>query len=173
MPEIRHEMPEALQDFFQFLNDPSTVNGVILYKDHIVIPRLLRDEVLNILHAAHQGVTSMIARAEFSVFWPGITPAITALRFNCNHCNRNAPSNQSASPTTPEYPFQCISADYFMYKGHDYLVVVDRYSNWPIVERSFHGADGLISCLRWVFVTYGIPDKLASDGGPQFTATIT
>lgn len=176
LPEFRHEMPEALIDFFQFREDLSTVDGVILYKDRIVIPQSLRDEVLAALHAAHQGVTSMIARAESSVFWPGITPAINALRSGCNHCNRSAPSNPSAPPippTTPEYPFQCLCADYFTYKGHNYLVVVDRYSNWPIVERSSHGADGLVSCLRRIFVTYGIPDELASDGGPQFTATIT
>ena len=58
-------------------------------------------------------------------------------------------------------------------KGKDYLVVVDRYSNWPIVERSHAGAIGQIFCLRQIFVTYGIPDELASDGGPQFTATNT
>ena len=48
--------------------------------------------------------------------------------------------------------------------------MVDRYSNWPIVERSSHDADGLITCLRWIFVTFGIPDELASDSGPEFTA---
>ena len=45
------------------------MDEVILYKDRIVIPESLRDEVLTALHAAHQGVTSMIARAEFSVFF--------------------------------------------------------------------------------------------------------
>lgn len=74
---------------------------------------------------------------------------------------------------SPEYPFQCLCADFFTYKGNHYLVIVDRYSNWPIVERSSDGALGLISCLRRTFVTYGIPNELASDGGPEFTATIT
>ena len=85
---------------------------MILYKDRIVVSKSLREEVLDALHASHQGVTSMLARAESSVFWPGITPAITAVRANCNHCNRSAPSNPSAPPvppTTPEYPFQCLS----------------------------------------------------------------
>ena len=176
MPDSRLKMPAALKDFFQFQDELSTIDGVILYKDRIVIPHSLREEVLDALHAAHQGVTSMLARAESSVFWPGITPAITAVRANCNHCNRSAPSNPSAPlvpPTTPEYPFQCLCADYFTYKGKDYLVVVDCYSNWPIVERSHAGATGLISCLRRIFATYGIPDELASDGGPQFTATNT
>ncbi|CAG2216565.1 unnamed protein product [Mytilus edulis] len=108
----------------------------------------LRDEVLFALHAAHQGVTAMISRAESSVFWPGITPAISAQRAGCNHCNRIAPSNPSAPPTplmSPDYPFQCVCSDFFQYKGICYLVIVDQYSNWPIFERSSNGAAGLIT----------------------------
>ena len=77
----------------------------------------------------------MIARAETTVIWPGITPAITAARANCHHCNRVAPSQPSAPPyypVVPVYPFQCICADFFHYKAANYLIVVDRYSNWPI-----------------------------------------
>ena len=47
------------------------------------------------------------------------------------------------------------------------------YSNWPIVERSSNGAAGLITCLRRTFVTFRIPNEVASDGGPEFTATAT
>ncbi|KAK7088249.1 hypothetical protein V1264_022185 [Littorina saxatilis] len=118
----------------------------------------------------------MNVRAEASVFWPGITPDITAVRANCTHCNRIAPSNPSAPPTpllTPEYPFQYICADFFHYKGANYVVIVDRYSNWPIVERSHAGGTGLVTCLRRAFVTYGIPEELASDGGPEFTSNET
>ena len=45
--------------------------------------------------------------------------------------------------------------------------MVDRYSNWPIVERAREGAQGLIDCIRRTFVTFGIPDELASDGEPD------
>ena len=48
--------------------------------------------------------------------------------------------------------------------------MVDRYSNWPIVERAQDGSEGLIASLRRTFITFGIPDELASDGGPEFTA---
>lgn len=63
--------------------------------------------------------------------------------------------------------------NYFHYRGHNYLVVVDRYSNWPIVERASDGAAGLVSVLRRTFVTYGISDELTSDGGPEFTSATT
>ena len=55
-----------------------SVDGVVLNKDCIVIPSSLRLEALYALYAAH-GVTSMIARAEQSVCWSDICPAITAL----------------------------------------------------------------------------------------------
>ena len=110
------------------------------------------------------------------MFWPGIILDITSTRHGCNHCNHMDPS-QSLSPPTPHtpvlYPFQCISADYFHYGGYNYLVTVDFFSNWPIVERAQEGAKGLINCLRRCFTTYEIPDELSSDGGPGFVASVT
>ncbi len=65
-----------------------------------------------------------------------------------------------------------MCADYFHYKGYAYLVIVDRYTNWPILARARGGSKGLVlvEVLRHTFATYGIPDELASDGGPEFTA---
>ena len=119
----------------------------------------------------------MTARAETSFFWPGMTPEINALRYDCHDCNSNAPSQPRPPPTppvTPVYLFQCICSDYFDYAGNHYLVTVDRYSNWPLVERiSTGGAKTLINSLRRLFATYGIPDKLASDGGSEYKAPKT
>ena len=118
----------------------------------------------------------MLSKAESSVFWPGITKDIHGVRNRCHQCNRNAPSNPNTPPMPallPDYPFQCICADYFSYKGISYLVIVDRYSNWPIVEKSSNGAAGLVSTLKQTFSTFGVPDELASDGGPEFTASTT
>ena len=175
-PQSRHQLPPELQEYHQFREHLHTVDGVILYKYRIVIPPSLRQHILTVLHSAHQGTTSMNARAEATVFWPGINPAIRVMRESCNHCNRMAPSQPSAPPTPitpPSYPFQLICADFFHYKGVNYLVVIDRYSNWPIIERSHNGTKGLIDCLRRTFVTFGIPDELATDGGPEFTSAAT
>ena len=176
VPESRDDFPETIREYFKLKEDLYTIDGVILYKDRVVVPPALRQDILSALHAAHQGVTSMISRAEASVFWPGITRDITATRTECNTCNRNAPSNPNAPPTPlvyPDYPFQYMCADFFHYQGGSYLVIVDRYSNWPIVEKANDGANGLIACLRRVFVTFGIPEELASDGGPEFTSAAT
>ena len=118
----------------------------------------------------------MTARAQTSIFWPGISKDIAETRSKCTVCNSNAPSQPampSTTPADPEYPFQHICADYFHHEGLSYLVLVDRYSNWPIVTHSSNGANGLIATLRETFSTYGIPDTLTSDGGPEFSAHST
>ena len=81
----------------------------------------------------------------------------------------------SINPTplvTPDC-FSALCADFFHYKDFNYLVVLDMHSNWSIVERPANGAAGLVTCLRRVFVTFGIPDELSSDGGPEFTSETT
>ena len=153
-------------------------DGAILFEDSVVVPPSLRRTVLDNLHAAHQGVSSMELRARAIVFWPGITANIHAIRATCADCNRNAPS-QSALPTThtspPSTPFESIYADYFELAGKHYLVIGDRLSGWSEVfgcpsGSSDAGAAGLIRCLRSMFATFGVPEELSSDGGPEFTA---
>ena len=74
----------------------------------------------------------------------GIAADISHHRSTCSKCNEMSPSQSSLPPTPPVLPttrpFQSICADYFHNKGHTYVVIVDRYSNWPIVECSCNGA---------------------------------
>ena len=175
-PGSRHQMPDTLHDYFSLRDGLHSFDGVILYNSRVVIPLSLRSEIMKALHSAHQGVSAMISRAEASIFWPGITSDIQRLRERCSQCQRIAPSQASPPPTPPklpQYPFQNICADYFHYAGSYYIVIVDRYSNWPIVEKAKEGANGLIVCLRRIFVTYGISEELTSDGGPEFVANKT
>ena len=102
------------------------------------------------------------APAEDTVFWPGITPAVNARRANCNWCSSYAPSQPSAPSTPAKQPvhqFKCICAYYFKNEGSNYLVVVDRYLNWPIIEQAKDGSKGLINAIHSTFATYGIPNK--------------
>ena len=175
-PENRTHVPHSLLEYYQFRDNLRTVDGVAVYKERIIIPPALRNEVLASLHAAHHGTSAMIARAEASVFWPGITTDIHNMRDRCRECNQMAPSQPAAPPTPlvyPVYPFQCICSDYFHHKGKHYVVIVDRYTNWIIIEQATNGASGLVELLRKQFTTYGIPEELASDGGPEFTSTTT
>lgn len=175
-PSCRSQLPVDLQVFFQHKKYLTSCEGVVMYKKRIVVPKSLRKNILALLHCAHQGTSKMTARAETSVFWPGITGDIQKIRDSCASCNRMAPSQPQAPPAEinhPAYPFQMICADFLSFKGRHYLVIVDRYSHWPIIEKSTEGSKGLIDCLRRVFATFGVPDEIATDGGLEFVAEMT
>ena len=103
------------------------------------------------------------------VYWPDITTDIARVRDQCTRCHQAAKSNPIQPPadiTPPYYPFQMICSDYFNDNSKEYVVIVVRYSNWPLVYRSA----GLVIRLLETFVTFGIPDEVTSDGRPQCTA---
>lgn len=179
-PVTDKDLPHA-SPFWQYRDALYISDGAVLFEDRVVVPPSLRHAVLDNLHAAHQGTSSMELRARAIVFWPGITADIHAIRAACADCNRNAPSQPplpAASTVPPSTPFESVYADYFDFAGHHYLVVGDRLSGWSEVfacppGSSHAGSAGLIGCLRSLFATFGVPEELSSDGGPEFTAGVT
>ena len=174
-PEYQQLSPE-LRPYQRLSGSLSVVDGVILAGSRLVIPPTLRPNILSALHAAHQGVSSMATRAADSVYWPNLITDLHRVREGCVHCHKVAKSNPMQPPseyTAPEFPFQKICADFFSFGGHEYVVIIDRYSNWPMTFKSENGAEGLVKRLRECFVTFGVPEELTSDGGPQFTANKT
>lgn len=77
-------------------------------------------------------------------------------------------------PATPSYPFKAVAFDYFDSAGQQYLIKVDRFSNWPEVINIKPGANtsgtsGLFALLKSYFAKFGVPVVL-SDDGPEFIA---
>ena len=179
--DSRESLPPEVAPFLQYRDRLSVVDGVVMFDNRMVVPAALRREVLQTLHGAHQGTVSMQNRAQSCVFWPGITGDISKTRASCSICASMAPSQPHMPPTepiVPEFPFQAIVGDYFELAGTKFLVIVDRFTGWPHVVRAKFsteaaGSRGLIRCLRQVFATFGAPDELSSDGGPEFTAADT
>ena len=180
-PDKSESMPLDLQPYWKYRERLSIVDQIILYNDRIVVPPPLRKQVCQILHSAHQGTNAMRQRAQATVFWPGITQSIDRARADCANCSAMAPSQAHLPPTEPfipTYPFQAIAADYCTVAGQQYLIAVDRFSNWPEIHRikpgsSESGALGLQALLRGYFATFGVVEEISSDGGPEFTAYST
>ena len=127
-PDSR-ELSPSLRPYQRLLGSLSVVDGVILAGSRIIMPASLRPNILSALHAAHQGVSGMAARAADSVYWPNMTTDIHRVRDECSHCHRIAKSNPMQPPSeiiAPDYPFQKLCCDYFTYGNHDYLVIVNR-----------------------------------------------
>ena len=66
-----------------------------------------------------------------------------------------------------------VCSDYFTIYGKDYVVLVDRFSNWPIMFESKGLAPGLVRELQAINSTFCAPKEMASDEGTPNMASIT
>jgi hypothetical protein len=153
----------------------TAVEGILLSGDRVVVPESLHAEVLGTLHSGHQGIMSMLARGASSVWWPNMQEAVAGVRASCQEGHGNAlsqPKEPPVEPPKPEYPFQQICGDYFSLRGHQYLVLVDRYSGWPSIHRPQKGGNAgeVLKVLQGHCENFGVPEELSTDRGSQFVA---
>ena len=71
----KQDLSKEKQEYHQYGDDLYSTGSV---KDCIVIPPLLWEDILDILHSAHQSVSPMLSRTMETVFWLGITTAVHA-----------------------------------------------------------------------------------------------
>ena len=163
---------------FKKLKDQLTFeDGLILLNSHrIVVPVQKRKEILTKLHASHQGIERTKQRARQIVYWPGINSDIKNTVEACTKCQEHQPSLQQEPlqrDPLPSRPFEDVSADLFYYAGKTYLVYVDRLSGWIKLNEFSHDPSShqIISTIRKFFVDTGVPVRIRTDGGPQFTSS--
>lgn len=74
----------------------------------------------------------------------------------------------------PSRPFQEIVVDFCSYAGHEFLVIVDCYTDWPDIIHMGHNTTTprLITTLLKAFCCTGAPDIDWSDQGPHFTSKL-
>ena len=62
-PDKKSKIDPHLREFREVRDRLSSSNGIALLNNRIVIPKMLRNNILQSLHAAHQGASAMSARA--------------------------------------------------------------------------------------------------------------
>ena len=176
LPEDKSDWPELLQPYYPYRHHLVVIDGVILSGERPLIPTAQRQEVLEHLHAAHQCVTKMLARAAQSVFWPGLQADVAAHRAACKSCTVRAPSNPApppSEPVQPDFPFSHVVGDFFQVDS-TYLALADRYSNWLSVFKLKTDDSGhVVEALRQYFSRWGVPENFTSDGASVFVSALT
>lgn len=82
----------------------TTLDGLLLYRDRIVIPEVLRGEILNTVHLGHLGIDKCRDRANRCVWWPSITSDITKTVQSCGFCQINKPKQRREPLRTSVLP---------------------------------------------------------------------
>ena len=110
----------------------------------------LRLEILDNIHTGHLGITKCQAKAETSVWWPGLSSQIGNMVANCDTCGRDRPEPLSSSFLSR--PWERLAADLFELEGKVYLIVVDYYSSWfEIKKLDDQSSARVISTLKELF----------------------
>ena len=173
----RNLLPEDCKCYWTVRDQLAIDNDRIVYGFCLLIPTRMHRDVLQQLHASHQGSVRTKQRAKLVVYWPGMDHDIDNVIMACRQRQDHLPSNPKEPITVkprPSRPFQELAVDFCSYSGHDFLIIVDCHKNWPNIVHLGHDATAsrLLSAMKQVFCRSGIPDVIWSDQGPQFTSRL-
>ncbi len=171
-PEERHQCQSDVCPFWNNRAELSVAEDVIFKGTRIVIPRMLRKDVLLKIHEGHMGIEKCRRRARDTVYWPGMNAEISNMVSQCDACQKHQPS-QPVEPLNPhEIPvraWQRVGADIGTNGGKEYLIVCDYYSGYPeVVTLATTTSKAVINAIKSMFARHGVPDVVISDNGPQF-----
>ena len=171
-PHSRSECGKNLQDFWNYRDELSVLDGLVLKGSHIVIPESCRDEILDQLHEGHFGIDRTKLHARDSVYWPNINNDIDCLVKTYDLCQEHSCRNVRDVTLPREIPIQAwttIQMDLFTLEGHTFLLVVDVTSRFPIVKiLNSETTKSVLNALKGVYCNFGLPKKVLTDNGPCF-----
>ena len=163
---------EELKPLYQRRNQLATDQGCLVWGMRVVVPTKLQSRILSELHFTHPGVVKMKLLAR-SYVW--LDQDIEEIVRTCKDCA----AQRALPPKAPLHswpwanrPMQRIHIDYAEIEGHQVLVIVDIHSKWiEAIPLKVATATTTIGVLRRFFASFGLPEEIISDNGPQFVAT--
>ncbi|UYV76768.1 K02A2.6-like [Cordylochernes scorpioides] len=128
-PKNKKEVDPEIRGYWQFQDDLTYQNGLLLRGQRILIPRSMRKEILEKLHQGHFGINKCRSRAKESVCWLGISQEIKRMVSSCTKClKERIPKHEALMPSEfPIRPWQKVGMDLFYLNGRWYLIVCDYY----------------------------------------------
>ena len=173
-PDKRSVCPPHLYGYWNYRDELTVSDGLILKGTRIVIPKSLQSEVLKQIHNAHQGAEKCKLRAKGSVFWTNINADIDEMVKSCAPCQHNAKMNTKEPMTphdVPPKPWHTLGSDLFFWNNGSYLIIADYYSKFPVVRKLHITSITVIKHMKSIFEEYGIPEKLVTGHDTQFTSS--
>ena len=169
----KHNLNSSLSAYWPERAHITIQHGLLMKDSRIIIPSSLRLEVLDKIHTGHFGIHKCRERARESVWWPGLNKQIEDMVTTCTTCckeRQNRPEPMLSTPF-PDRPWQKVATDLFHYNGKEYVLVVDYFSRFfEIAPLKNTSSDDVINHLKSIFSRHGIPERVFSDNGPQYSS---
>ena len=176
-PKKRDECEQSTKPLWQSQGELTIQDGLLYRGEQLVIPLALRSMMKRKIHEGHLGITKCQERARTYFYWPNINMEIENMVKACSICQKyqKSQSKEEMIQSNISKPWSQIGCDIFHYGIHHYLIVTDYFSSYPeVVEISTgqqHGTSRkVIETLKDICARHGIPEKIISDGGPQFSS---
>ena len=174
-PERIGDLPTDLRVFWSYRDVIGLDDGVLFKGRQIIVPESMQGDIISQLHRGHLGIEKTRLLARDTVYWPRINNDIERLVKGCNVCQEDQDDNRREPMLTskvPAHAWQIIGTDLFEIKGHQYIIISDYYSKFPIVKelQAPVTSEVVKDVVEEACSTFGRPDEIRSDNGPQYVS---
>ena len=170
-PHQRRHTLRMARAYWDFRDQLSTDEGLLLMGPRIVIPSCLCEEYLQRLHQGHLSATKVQQNAHQHLYWPGLDVDIADYTRRCQECicRSQPPKEPLQAHEVPQEPWERIAMDYFYMNGRLYILICDYFSKFPFLfQVKTTSFANLKDHLEELLSVEGIPDEIMSDNGPPF-----
>lgn len=167
---------DSLALFKPFANELCFAGDILLRNTKIVIPDTLKDQIMQLAHEGHPGMSVMKRRLRAKVWWPKIDRQVEEFVKKCRGCTLvSAPSAPEPLRRTklPSSPWEHLAIDFLgpLPSGHYVFVVVDYHSRFFEVEiMTKIDSAATIRRLKSIFARFGLPITISADNGRQLVS---
>ena len=169
-PHQRRHIPHLARRYWDFRDELSTDDGMLLKGPRLIIPGELQEEYLSHLHEGHLSASKVQENAKQHMYWTGIDVEIEDYTKRCQECiKRSQVAKEPLQPhDIPEGHWRKLGMDYFNFDGNSYVLICDYFSKFPFLYRAKTSFWSLRDCLINLFSIEGYPDEIVSDNGAPF-----
>ena len=174
-PDSIKDLPPVIRSYWPYRDELSVNDGIIMKGSRIIIPETQQKIILDQLHYSHQGVEKIRLQARDAVYWERINADIENIIKNCSICLENLPAQPKETLLPRDIPsraWEVVGTDLLSCNNHEYLIIADYYSKFPIIQK-MNGqtiSNMAISTMKQIFSEHGIPCRVVSDNGPQYSS---
>ncbi|XP_022796579.1 uncharacterized protein K02A2.6-like [Stylophora pistillata] len=173
-PETKQQVPHRIRQYWDTRDELAILDGVTYRGMRIILPPSTWPAMLEIIHGTHLGIVKCKQRAKEALYWPGMSAQIEENVKDCTICRDYAPAQQKEPlipSLVPDLPWEMGASDIFTFQGEHYLLLVDYYSKFiEMTKPKDLTSQVTVGVLKEHFSWHGIPAKLVTDCGSQYTS---
>ena len=134
-PHQRRHTPWMARAYWDFKDQLSTDEGLLLMGPRIVIPSCLCEECLERLHQGNLPAMGVQQNARKHLYWPRLDADIVDYTRRCQECNCQSlpPKEPLQAHNVPQEPWERIAMDYFYMNGRLYILICGYFSKFPFL----------------------------------------